>query len=256
MPAAVFAAPAAAPAPKPPKHTWLQSIALHLLPGLVPLACMLLLVPLVEAWGLPPVMVMVLGAPLGVLPLQLSILYFLGRKRNGRLSLEGIVVLREKVSVGQLLLIVLALFLWSGLIFMVLGGWLESLLLPFFTWIPQGIRVTQAGLGSASTGIAVMTGVLGMLFIAWLAPIVEELYFRGYLLPRIPASPAGAALTNAILFAVYHFWSPWSIPGRILMVAPMAYAVHKKRSLWISVATHCLLNTVDVVGWIPFLLIK
>jgi membrane protease YdiL (CAAX protease family) len=42
--------------------------------------------------------------------------------------------------------------------------------------------------------------------------------------------------------------------SRILMVAPMNYAVQKNRSLWVSVATHCVLNTATMIAPLVMLL--
>ena len=54
----------------------------------------------------------------------------------------------------------------------------------------------------------------------FVGPIVEELYFRGYLLPRMEWMGRWAPLVNVSLFSLYHFWSPWQIVGRILGLRP------------------------------------
>ena len=68
---------------------------------------------------------------------------------------------------------------------------------------------------------------LGAYFIlnGFVGPIVEELYFRGYLLPRMEWMGRWAPLVNVSLFSLYHFWSPWQIVGRILGFGPTVYAV-------------------------------
>lgn len=248
MPATLVATPPAAPAPEPEKHTLFQSVALHLLPGLGPILCILLLSPVMKAWGWPPVNALFLGAFLGVLPVQMGILYYLGYKRNGRLSLSGIVLLRERVPAVQLLLLVLGLFVWSAIVFKFLVGWLNAPLLPAFEWMPSIFRITVDDLRGGSFVIALVTSVIAIVGTCWVAPFVEELYFRGFLLPRMPVSGTWAPLVNTVLFSLYHFWSPWENLTRIAAVAPMVYAVHKKRSIWISIATHCTLNTVAMIG--------
>ena len=45
--------------------------------------------------------------------------------------------------------------------------------------------------------------------------MVEELYFRGYLLPRISRLGAWAPLVNTVLFSLYHLFTPWLSVGRI-----------------------------------------
>ena len=45
--------------------------------------------------------------------------------------------------------------------------------------------------------------------------MVEEMYFHGYLLPRISRLGAWAPLVNTVLFSLYHFFTPWLNVGRI-----------------------------------------
>jgi membrane protease YdiL (CAAX protease family) len=225
----------------------------HLLPGLVPLGCMLVLSSVMESRGLPAVLGFYLGAVLGVVPVQMGILWYQGWRRNGRLSLEGIVPPRKSVPAGRMVLLVIGLFLWSTLVFGFLGKWLNGLLLPAFGWMPATLRLISDDVSAFPRTIALATWSLGLVGVAWLAPYVEELYFRGFLLPRMPLSPVWAPAANAILFSAYHFWSPWQVLTRSLSVVPLAYAVQRNRSLWISVWTHCLLNTASMIA--PLLLL-
>src|SRR5262249_44156187 len=41
-------------------------------------------------------------------------------------------------------------------------------------------------------------------------PAVEELYFRGYLLPRLPVAGWRAIPVSAALFSLQHDWQPWN----------------------------------------------
>ena len=64
-----------------------------------------------------------------------------------------------------------------------------------------------------------------------------------------------APLVGSLLMVVYHFWSPWLIPLRLLAILPMVYFVWWKKNIYISVIAHCLLNVVaDVVMTAPILL--
>jgi membrane protease YdiL (CAAX protease family) len=183
----------------------------------------------------------------------MGILWYLGWKRNGRLSLQGVVLLRQRVPAGRMLLLVISLFVWATLVFLFLGKWLTGALLPAFEWMPSTLRFMTDDVSAFPRGVALATWTLGLVGAAWLAPFVEELYFRGFLLPRMPVSPTWSPVANAILFSAYHFWSPWQILTRTVAVAPMNFAVLKNRSIWVSVFTHCLLNTATTIG--PLVLI-
>ena len=86
------------------------------------------------------------------------------------------------------------------------------------------------------------------------APVVEELYFRGYLLPRMPQRLGRwRAPTHAVLFAAYHLWSPWLIPTRVLAILPLAYIAVRTRDVRIGVVTHVVLNATDLVAILLYL---
>src|SRR5215212_10919325 len=52
---------------------------------------------------------------------------------------------------------------------------------------------------------------------AFLAPITEELVFRGLLLPRMRSVfGKGDIFVNGLLFALYHLHQPWSMPAAFI----------------------------------------
>ena len=73
-------------------------------------------------------------------------------------------------------------------------------------------------------------------------PVVEELYFRGYLLPRIAWLGRWAPVLNTVLFSLYHFFTPWANVGRIVALLPMVYTAWWKRNIYLSMAVHVLWN--------------
>ncbi len=80
----------------------------------------------------------------------------------------------------------------------------------------------------------------------FVAPLVEEQYFRGFLLPRISRFGIWSVVLNSLLFTLYHTWTPWLGFTRFLMLLPMVYAVWRLRSIRIGIWIHVLLNTIDV----------
>jgi membrane protease YdiL (CAAX protease family) len=84
--------------------------------------------------------------------------------------------------------------------------------------------------------------VFGVLVDVIVAPVVEEMYFRGYLLPRISRFGAWAPLLNTVLFSLYHFFNPFGFVSRILEFLPLAYAAWWKRNIYVSMTVHVLFN--------------
>ena len=78
-------------------------------------------------------------------------------------------------------------------------------------------------------------------------PIVEELYFRGHLMPRVNYLGWAAPLFSTFLFAVQHFWQPYNYLLIFLIVLPQAYIVWWKRNIYIGMLVHCTGNTLGAV---------
>lgn len=223
------------------QHSLGESIAYHLLPGVAILAGYMLITPFIRQAGLPSAIGISLAVLLVLVPLELGILFWQGKKRNGRFSLDGIVLNREKTPRGALILWTLAA-LFAAVLCFALFSPLDKALLPLFDWLPDWFFINEDLSVYSKTiqfvnwlGIFLLTGLLG--------PYVEELYFRGFLLPRLAWMKGWAPVAEAFLFALYHFWSPWQLVTRTLAVLPLVYSVNRKRDLRIGIAAHWLLNT-------------
>jgi membrane protease YdiL (CAAX protease family) len=58
---------------------------------------------------------------------------------------------------------------------------------------------------------------------------------------------------NAVLFALYHMWTPWLAIGRILGVLPLILVVQWKRNLYVGMAAHVMANTLDTLATVALL---
>ena len=105
-------------------------------------------------------------------------------------------------------------------------------------------------LRSFSKPILVLTCVYYGIFNVLIAPITEELFFRGYLTSHYEKQGSFTPILIAVLFSFYHFWLPFNNVFRILAFAPVAYVAYKKKNLYISICFHCFCNLFSVVGFI------
>lgn len=225
-----------------PQHSLAETIAYHLLPGVVILAGYVLITPFLRNAGLPSAMGISLVVLLVLIPLELGILYWQGKKRNGKFSLEGIVLNREKTPTPQFILwTFVALF--AAVLCFALFSPLDKILLSLFAWLPNWFFINE-DMTVYSKTVQFVNWLLIFLLTGIAGPYVEELYFRGFLLPRLSWMKGWAPLVEAFLFALYHFWSPWQLVTRTLAVLALVYIVNWKRDLRIGVAAHWLLNTV------------
>ena len=236
------------------KHSLFESLLYHLLPGILIGAGYYLIVPRIQAAGYPSVMGLIVTAILILIPVELGILFWHGKRRNGMLSLKGIVLYRQKLAWHQYLLWIVVIFVSSGLIMTVLNP-VSALIEGWFKWIPEDLRLGM-GLSNAFTkGKLIQTYALHFVFIVILAPLIEELYFRGFLLPRMPEKLGwGGPVLHSLLFALYHTWSPWMFLARTLALLPLIYVVRWKKNIFLGIGAHCLINSIDFVIGVIFIL--
>ena len=80
-----------------PQHSLLKSILLHIMPGVLVTIAFIVLKTSLDPGGYPPLLAFLLAILLVDIPLLLGIMLFHGKKLNGRLTLDGVVLYREKV---------------------------------------------------------------------------------------------------------------------------------------------------------------
>ncbi len=238
-------------APAEPQMDLGQSIVLHLVPGALTTAFYFLVAPSVMRLGYPPLMALHL-AVLGVLiPFEFGYLLYQSWRQVGTFTFVGIVLYRERVAWRTYALFVPLLMGWGIACFLLLEPIDAFLAEELFSWMPGWALPMDPAAQAAgyATSALVTTYVVGMVLIGVAGPLVEELYFRGYLLPRLSRhGVVGATVINVLLFSLYHFWSPWQNITRIVALPPLVYLVARKRNVYLSIIVHCGLNVLAMVA--------
>jgi membrane protease YdiL (CAAX protease family) len=236
----------------------LNIIVLHLLPGALAMLLMLLAGALFERVGIfPSVPVLfVFVAPILVLG-QLGFLYYKGRQLNGKLSLQGIVLYREEpMRWWKIVGLALPIFAWIALVWFVFKPSLNNYFVTnFFTWMPAYFfdDYFLNNLSEYSQNTLIVLGILFTISIT-MGGAVEELYFRGYLLPRMDSLGGWAAFVNILLFSLYHFWSPWENLVRLLGLTPWIYTVWRTRNIYLSLIVHMVINAFSGLSLLSLIL--
>jgi membrane protease YdiL (CAAX protease family) len=191
--------------------------------------------------GYPSCVALFLAFALILVPFELGFLLLQGKKKAGRFTLQGIISYRNPIPWWQYLV-------WPIIIVAVVGGTFKLLspldkflLEKVFFWMPE----VNYGLdGNYSRTILIFTYSLFLIFNVFLAPLVEELYFRGYLLPRMKGR--FATILHSFLFSAIHVFTPWMIISRTLALLPLVFGV-KKKNIYIGMIVHMLGNAVGFV---------
>lgn len=237
------------------KHSLRQSAMFHLLPGLLITLAFIGTAAVTSRFELPASLALLMAWLIMGLPLELGILLYQGWRRNGRPSLANIVLYREPVPIRQYLWLVPVLLVWTAVISTLLIPVAEALRQVLFPWWPDWLLlsnfVQNMGRypGSVLWVMVILSFVLNITI-----PYIEELYFRGFLLPRIARWRKWAPLLSVVLFSLYHFWLPWENPTRVIALLPLVYVVQLKRNIYLGIAVHCLLNTIGSIGLLALVL--
>jgi membrane protease YdiL (CAAX protease family) len=151
---------------------------------------------------------------------------------------------------------VVAFVAWSAVSLVVVGPTLDELTrTALFSWLPDWFLPDYfiQHVADYSRTVVLATWIISLLAQVGGA-VAEELYFRGYLLPRMAHFGVWAPLLNTLLFSVYHLDSLWQTPARLLALAPIITVIWWKRNVYLGIAWHLIVNLLGVLMLLPLLL--
>ena len=230
------------------EHSIWKSIILHLLPGILGGIVYFLIVNFMREQGFPSVSALIVAGVLVITPLELSILIFQSRKNKKKLF-GGFLAYLQPLPVWQYIVWVIIIIISSGLIITLFTP-ITDYLRGIFHWIPNEMILDMGLSGVYSKTALIVTYAFILIFVVLIGPAVEELYFRGYLLPRMSGKLSN--LQHSFLFAVYHVFTPWMIITRMIGLLPLIYVV-KKKNIYIGIIVHILVNLIDAVMGFAFI---
>lgn len=247
------------------QHSLLTSVLLHLLPGASVLIAILAFShpSLARTLGfdprLSPVLGYLLGLLVGLLPVQIGILLAAAKGETGSFRIGDIIPFKKKSRLVEYLVYVPAFIIYWLALFAVVAPLIQPVIIEtFFQWWPDEFNfqlllqdpAQLAGLG----GIQIII-LFYILLSCITGPLVEEVYFRGYLLPRMEGyAGKWAPLWNTILFSLYHFFSPWENLIRVAASYPLNYMIWKKQDIRYGILVHILVNTIGGIGALVMIL--
>jgi hypothetical protein len=227
-------------------HALLTTLFLHLAPGVLIFLFYLASAPLLMARGYPPVAAMLLAIAIVAIPLELGELIRRGLRQNGRLSLRGVVTLRGRMPAWQVLVFTLG-FLLAALLISAAASPIDNLLASALSgWLPGWFFLQRIeSYAGYSRSVLQTVLIVNLLLNGLAAPLVEELYFRGFLLPRLAGLGRWAPLVNALLFTLYHFWQLYAYPSIFLTLLPLIWLTWRKQNIYLAIFGH---STINILG--------
>jgi membrane protease YdiL (CAAX protease family) len=234
-----------------PQHSLLKSLGLHVLPGALTTAAFLAFRPLLDASGFPPLLAFLLAVLLVNLPILLGVMLYEGKKQNGRFSLEGVVLYRETVSWKTFVLVFVGAFVVIYALMMVMAPLSNLLTASLFSGLPDWVFLEeQTQYQAYARNVLLVTFSLQLVLTGVALPWVEELYFRGYLLPRLSRCGRWAPLLGGLFFGLYHVWQWFGFPTVFLLGAALGYVAWWKRDVRIPIGLHVFANALARVMYL------
>lgn len=234
-----------------------RAVVLHLTPGILITLAYFGIGSLFARRGLPQPLALLTTMLLVTLPLEVGFLLYQGWKLNGRLSLEGVIRFREPISPRILFGWGFGLLAWAAVASTLMAPADEALRRSLFVWWPVSLNpsdfIRQMDLYNSLVLWAV---AIGSLVLNVIVPVVEELYFRGYLLPRMVQWGWLAPFFSLLLFSLYHFWIPWQNPSRLVALLPVILVVFQRRNVKLSILVHVLLNSLGSLGLLAMVMAR
>ena len=234
--------------------SWARLLVLHLAPGAIATLLFVLLAGPVQASGYPPLAAFLIAIAVVIVPFELLVVILAGRREPSG-GLLAAVPYRRPLTIRQWLILVPMLLVVGILGFALLGLLDPAIRDALFGWLPDWFRelVDTDAVADYESSAWTITLIGYFALNVLIGPVVEELYFRGYLLPRMSRLGVWAPIVNTALFSLYHFWSPWSFLARVAGVTPFVYAVWRTENVYLGMVVHVLLNAIGTASLIALI---
>lgn len=221
-------------------------VALHFVPAIAVFATYLVAASRLVPRGVPPSLVLNVAFLTVGIPAMLLILRRRALIETGSHRISEVIKFRSPISIWAYVLLVPLFIAYAAVLSGLLSAPTGSLQSAVDSRSPGWIVLPH--LSAARTAIPAIIVLLSALLVdGLLNPFVEEVYFRGYLLPRLSPLGLWAPAVHGVLFALAHLWQPHNIPFLILLVVPLYYVVWRLQNFYLAVAVHCLANLIGVV---------
>lgn len=240
----------------------ISRIAAHqLLPGLASLVAFVPLLWALTGTGIPRMAALFLAILIGEVPMSWYLMIRSQRADGQTLSMQHLFPWHAPMGFWRLGLLGFGLAIAGMVIIFGLATAAEPFIREtLFSWVPEGfvLQAGPAGMeGATRTGLLVLWALSGLVGVG-IGGVTQELYSRGFLLPRSAHLGWMSVPLNAGLFAMMHLAAPWGWPFFFFGALLWGAAVYRWRSIQLGLAGHIgmlalgwLMMTGMVFGFIP-----
>ncbi len=202
--------------------------------------------PILVSQGYPGLAPLLLAELLILAPVGMAHLLVTAKSMTGQYQLSSVVVNTRTMPLRSMVLWTLGGIVLVNLVYIPLypvGIFLKNSL---FSWLPRWYF--DPGFGSTDATLIAKMYLAAIFIDGLVGPIVEELFFRGYLLARMEFLKGWAPVLNGALFGVYHFWQPHNALALIGVGIVLSYVVWKTKNVYLGIIIHCSMNLLGAIG--------
>lgn len=263
-------------------YRWPAVLLLHLGPGVLVLAGYLALRPLAQALDLPVSLALTAAVALIGVPVELGFLVRAGRRRptggvafasrpaggddfqsrsTGGVAfasrLASVVAFRRRLPAGRLAALTGSALAVAGGLYLWLQPLASNLERHVSGWLPRSWFADVATSVPRSALVAAL--LVSLVVDGLISPAVQQMYFHGHLMPRLPiaAAQAGwllAPVTSAALIAAQYLWQPQLVVIIFAVQVLLGLLVWLTRCLAVAVLVHSAGNVLAITTTLLVLL--
>ena len=120
--------------------------------------------------------------------------------------------------------------------------------MPF--WLNPSINPMETDIEILSPNYSIRNNymfVVVMVITLILNVLVEELYFRAWLLPKMESLGKWSWIVNGVLFAFYHTFQLWLFPMLVIISLCITFMVYYSKSIVPAFAIHLIANSFSIL---------
>ncbi len=223
-----------------------KQLLYHFYPGILIALGYIILSDVFVANGYPGMAALLAVELLILAPIAILHLGFVGKSRSGSFSIRSAIRYTEKLSFRQYAFWTILGVVGCLLIYVPLypvGLYLKE---TVFNWLPEWYF--NPAYGASGPEVVANIFLVAIVIDGIVGPVAEELFFRGYLLPRMAYLKGWAPVLNGLLFGLYHFWQPHNYFAIIAVGIILSYIVWRKKNVYLGILIHCIINILGAIG--------
>jgi membrane protease YdiL (CAAX protease family) len=225
------------------QHTIFKSLLHHIIPGLATTIAFVIIKPLLDPTGVPPLMAFLLAVLLVDIPILLGIMLNEGKKLTGKYTLEGVIQYGEKLPWKTFILVFIGSFVVIYGLVMVATPITTLLSGSVFVGLPDWFFLEDQGQYEGfNKSVLVAVFSFQLILTGIVLPWIEELYFRGFLMPRMPQIGVFVPILGGLFFGLYHSWQLYSFVTVAVLGIALSFVVWWKKDLRLSISLHVIAN--------------